>query len=122
MNLLVQPEMARVASYPHDGFWVLPQPRQQPAPNRVLVGEEAPGQRFVDDRNQRRICAILRGERSSGAQLHTHRLKIVGADVICFNNRLFSSLIQWTPFDLKKHADVRAAERKEARQDRKSTR
>src|SRR5215813_884253 len=68
--------------------------------NRVLVGEEAPRQRFVDDCYLRRFWAVLQGELPSVAYLDAHCMKVVGTDEIAINGRLFSRLVRRTPFDL----------------------
>src|SRR5215510_1291178 len=58
----------------------------------------------------------MRGKQPSGSQSHAHRLKIVWTDVIYFDNRLLPLHKRRATFDLKKHADVWAGERKETRE------
>src|SRR5262245_46935491 len=48
----------------------------------ILVREELPRNRFVDDYDARRLLAICGSELSSGAHLNAHRLKVVEADVV----------------------------------------
>src|SRR5262245_38556900 len=106
--------MINVARHPYDGLRRFP--HQQSFADRILVAEEALGQRFIDDRDFRRPGSILCSKCSSEEQWYAHRLEIVRTDVIGFNNRLISRLRRRTPFDLKKHADLRAAERRKSRQ------
>src|SRR5262245_16185487 len=82
--------------------------------NGVLVGEEAPGECFVNDHDFRRLGPIPCRERTSGPHRYAHRQKIFGTDVIGFNNRLLSLLKRRTPFDSKYDADSRSGEWKEA--------
>src|SRR5262245_25980267 len=103
--------MARVAHYPHDSLWDLPD--RQSMTDRVLVGKKATGQRFVNDRYQRRLGAILGGKGPSSPHLDAHRLKIVGADIIYFNHRLCATFERCASFDLKQHAVTRSVKRKE---------
>src|SRR5262245_6905652 len=87
--------------------------------DRVLVGEETPGQRFVDDCDFRRPDVILRSEWSPGPQLNTHSPKVVGADVSYCDRLSFSHLKRWLPFDeapvikTDSNAEVQLRERKE---------
>src|SRR5215475_6577347 len=91
--------------------------RKQPSANWVFVGEEAPGQRFVNDHDFRRFSPILLREWSSGAHRDAHRPKIFWTDVISLNNRRISHLNRRTPFYLlKDHANGRPGERKETGQ------
>src|SRR5512145_946392 len=70
---------------------------KQPVTDRVLVGEETPGQRFIDDCDFRRPDVILRVEWSPGRRLNTHCPKVVGADVIYCDR--FSHLERRPTFD-----------------------
>src|SRR5262245_803161 len=105
VDLAVQAAAVHVAHHSHDG----PQFRQ-PMTDRVLVGEEAPRQRFVDDYYSRGFRAVLRCKWSSCANLDAHRLKVFGADEIGVNTRLFPRLLM-TPLDLNKKEACRPGER-----------
>src|SRR5262247_1977339 len=91
--------MARVSRHSHDGSG--DSRYQQPMAERVFIREKAPRNRFIDDRDLRRLGPVLGGERPSGANLYTHRLKVFRADEIDIDDRPLSLLKQLTPFDLK---------------------
>src|SRR5262245_11879285 len=106
--------MTRVGHNSNDGRWGLL--HHQPMTDRVLVGEEKPRHRFVDDCATRRLAAILNGERSSGAHLDAHCLKVVGADVSDDESRQITQLEWRASFDDMGYriAGVRPGKRKEA--------
>src|SRR5262245_9896301 len=101
--------MTCICGHSHDGSWNLP--HQQTMANRVFIGEKAPRNGFVDDRNLRRFGAVLSGERSSGAHLDAHRPKVFRADEIDIDHWLLSLLKRRTPFDMKQSARVSSFQR-----------
>src|SRR5262245_24870431 len=106
--------MARVSRHSHDGSGDLRY--QQPMAERVFIREKAPRDRFIDDRDLRRLCAVLSGERSSGARLYTHRLKVFRADEIDIDDRSLSLLKRLTTFDLKRRDHQSSFQRNLTRQ------
>src|SRR5262245_36649190 len=96
-NPLVYTGITRVAHYSYDGPR-LPSPKQ-PTTDRILVREELPCNRFVDDCDSRRTLAICGSELSPGAHLHAHRLKVVGADVVYCYSWPCSRLKRRTSYD-----------------------
>src|SRR5215813_8056291 len=65
----------------------------------ILVREESPRNRFVDDCDFRRRLAICGSELSSGAQLNAHRHKVVEADVVYYYSWPCSRLKPRTSYD-----------------------
>src|SRR5215510_2968624 len=106
--------MTRVGHNSNNGRWGTI--HQQPMADRVLVGEEIPRHRFVDDCDTRRLGAVLSCERSSGAHLDAHRLKVVGTDMSQVKSRQITPLEWRTSFDKMEYRKpgVRLGERKEA--------
>src|SRR5262245_49104319 len=107
--------MTRVSHHSHNGRRGL---NQQPMTDRILVREEAPRNRFVDDCDSWRLFAVIRVEWSSCAHLNSNRLKVVWGDVIQCDNRLCSAPEPRTSLDkpIFFQADGRRGERKETGQ------
>src|SRR5262249_4418924 len=89
IDLAVQAAVIGVARHSHYGRRLIPY-KQQPMADGALIWKESPRKCFVDDRHSRRFRAVLRCERSTGANLYTHRLKVIGADEIGVNSRRLS--------------------------------